>query len=166
MPLVYNLNLPHAQKVGLFFVFSIASVVCIASIGRLVVLAKTFSGPAQKDFSYNIKDAMIWSIAEIHVGVIAVSLPTLKPLLKKTMPSVFGYDSNSNSYGKNPSGYSSNGMKSGMGNSKNRSQLGKSIPLQVHSRKIDHPLDAAYSSSTEELQPVPSGEAKAVVSVV
>ncbi|TGZ78101.1 hypothetical protein EX30DRAFT_374091 [Ascodesmis nigricans] len=145
MPLVYRLNLPKAQKYGLYLVFSIAGIVCGSSIGRLVVIIHTFNElDITGDFPYLITDAVLWTTAEANVGIVCACLPTFRPLLKVLLPSVFGSSVRSNSH------KLSDFPTSGIGGTRSAVTGGKSIPLPSRtSRSLNH--DPDYSSSTEEL---------------
>lgn len=174
MPMVFKLKVNKVQKIGLVFVFSISGVVCACAIGKLLATMalkevdtspvadftrKPLIPPSPSNMNHILTSLLhvelvsipiIWSILEANVAIIGPSLPTVRPLLKLALPSIFGsMNSTSGRLGGN-SGYGKNSHNmSGHMQSNNMSQAGKSIPLKRQTR-IPHPLDD-YSSSTEEL---------------
>ncbi|KAF2816618.1 uncharacterized protein BDZ99DRAFT_494414 [Mytilinidion resinicola] len=87
LPLVWSLQLPHRQKIGLGLLFAGGSLVIIASIIR-VRLAKALQG--KKDISFAEGDIGIWSLVEINVGVICNCLVVMKPFFRRHLGNILG----------------------------------------------------------------------------
>ncbi|KAL7943616.1 putative PTH11-typeG-protein-coupled receptor [Trichoderma barbatum] len=98
MPLVYQLEVPRAQKIALMAVFAIGIFVVVTSCLRVATLDIFATSP---DNTYDIANVM-WTIIEPNVAVICASLPILRPLVVKLFPSLRSKNS-ANKYGS--SGY-------------------------------------------------------------
>ncbi|KAF8848700.1 hypothetical protein BDZ45DRAFT_551520, partial [Acephala macrosclerotiorum] len=85
MPLLKQLQLPRQQKIGLMFVFGFGAFVCVTSVIRLKSL---YQISVSADTSLEGVNAAIWSGIEINVGIACSSLPALKPLLVRIVPSL------------------------------------------------------------------------------
>lgn len=57
--------------------------VCVATIGRTCALAPFRGSFEQIDFTWSLVPELNWAIVEGSVGIIAASLPSLKPLVKR-----------------------------------------------------------------------------------
>ncbi|KAI0482031.1 hypothetical protein GGR56DRAFT_165987 [Xylariaceae sp. FL0804] len=82
LPVLLRLNLRAAQKWALVGVFCLGFLTCIISILRRVE-GLQFSN----DLTFSAVDVTVWSIAEVTSGITCASLPTLKPLASKFIPS-------------------------------------------------------------------------------
>lgn len=84
LPFAFFLNLssmPMRRRLGLIAIFSVGIVALVASAARLRVLLLWLSGfRAQQDNAANL---MIWSQVEQNTGIIAGSIPFLRPLMCK-----------------------------------------------------------------------------------
>ncbi|KAG8164000.1 hypothetical protein KVR01_005918 [Diaporthe batatas] len=98
---VYKLHISRSQKIALSGVFMLGALVIVASIIKLNVTVQLFS-EAHADYTYRLKDFIIWTMVETGVGIISASLPPLRPLLTATLRTV-GLSRDSS---KNPSGKS------------------------------------------------------------
>ncbi|OAL48415.1 hypothetical protein IQ07DRAFT_571085 [Pyrenochaeta sp. DS3sAY3a] len=90
LPELRKLSLPFKKKIYLLLIFGIGFFITIVSIIRLrslVVFAKS------KNFTYDNGSTAYWSLVEINVGLICVSLPVIRPLLKAITPRCFGFGS-------------------------------------------------------------------------
>ncbi|KAF2496759.1 hypothetical protein BU16DRAFT_341033 [Lophium mytilinum] len=87
LPLVWSLQLPRRQKIGLGLLFAGGSLVIIASIIR-VRLAKALQG--KRDVSFAEGDIGIWSLVEINVGVICNCLVVMKPFFRRHLGNILG----------------------------------------------------------------------------
>jgi hypothetical protein len=105
MPLVYQLEVPRAQKIALMAVFAIGIFVVVTSCLRVTTL-DIFA--TTTDNTYDIANVM-WTIIEPNVAVICACLPTLRQLVVKLFPALQS-KSSANRYG--TPGYAKN-MKSG-----------------------------------------------------
>ncbi|EAQ86279.1 hypothetical protein CHGG_07532 [Chaetomium globosum CBS 148.51] len=87
IPVISSLQLPRKQKAMLLIVFTLGIFPCAVSIYRI----KTLSAAAKStDPTWDNVDAATFSFLELSVGVIAVCLPTIRPVLVQTMPRIFG----------------------------------------------------------------------------
>ncbi|KAH8907368.1 hypothetical protein BR93DRAFT_911223 [Coniochaeta sp. PMI_546] len=87
LPVISHLHLPRRQKLMLVAVFCLGFFTCIISIIRiptLSVAAKT------QDGTWDNVNAAIWSFLELNIAILAACLPTLRPILVKIMPRIFG----------------------------------------------------------------------------
>lgn len=98
MPLVYQLEVPRAQKIALMAVFAVGIFVVVTSCLRVATLDVFATSP---DNTYDIANVM-WTIIEPNVAVICASLPILRPLVVKLFPALKSKNS-ANRYGS--SGY-------------------------------------------------------------
>jgi hypothetical protein len=86
LPVFFFLNLssmPMRRRLGLLAVFSVGIVAIVASAARLRVMMLWLSGP--KAQQQNAANLMIWSQVEQNTGIIAGSIPFLRPLLRKAL---------------------------------------------------------------------------------
>jgi len=86
MPVLRRLNLATRQKQALMGIFAIGGFVCLISILRLQSLISIANS---SDPTYDNTPAATWSSAELNVGIICSSLPTLRPLISRYLPSLF-----------------------------------------------------------------------------
>ncbi|KAK4152013.1 hypothetical protein C8A00DRAFT_16638 [Chaetomidium leptoderma] len=87
IPVISSLHLPIKQKAMLLIVFTLGIFPCAVSIYRI----RTLSAAAQSiDPTWDNVDAATFSFLELSVGVIAICLPTIRPVLVYTMPRLFG----------------------------------------------------------------------------
>ncbi|ETN43067.1 uncharacterized protein HMPREF1541_02225 [Cyphellophora europaea CBS 101466] len=102
MPILTSMRLPKKQKIILVFTFSFGAFVAVVDVVRLAYLqnastdrlheAQANSGtrnPGQldNDFSYDASLSFMWSAVEVHLGIICASVPGLKPLFLRFLPS-------------------------------------------------------------------------------
>ncbi|KAF2648664.1 hypothetical protein K491DRAFT_722389 [Lophiostoma macrostomum CBS 122681] len=89
LPVLYNLKVDAATRVGFCLVFTVALVGMIAAIMRFVsfMLVANFD-----DITYECIRPFCWTIAESGIYLVAGVLPTLKPLIKRMFGNVdFGH---------------------------------------------------------------------------
>lgn len=87
IPVISSLHLPARQKAMLLIVFTLGIFPCAVSIYRIRTLA---AAAKSTDPTWDNVDAATFSFLELSVGVIAICLPTLRPILVHTMPRIFG----------------------------------------------------------------------------
>lgn len=75
VPLVWHLQRDTATRVSLVLVLSLGIFAATAGIIRQLNI-----GPLDEHDAYSI-----WNFNELHIGIIAASLPTLRPLLERGM---------------------------------------------------------------------------------
>ncbi|KAN0090457.1 hypothetical protein V8E51_019036 [Hyaloscypha variabilis] len=82
---IKSLQLPFKQKLMLSAVLGLGFFTCIISIARVFTLSKVVH---TNDPSWAGMDAAIWSVVEVHSAILCSSLPTLRPLIRRLMPSL------------------------------------------------------------------------------
>ncbi|KAK1997946.1 hypothetical protein LX36DRAFT_577334 [Colletotrichum falcatum] len=88
LPVIASMRLPRRQKLGLYFVFSLAFLVCAASILRLVRLFHTDETMEQVlDVTWSSVRVANLTCIEVHAAIITACLTTLKPLFARLFPS-------------------------------------------------------------------------------
>ncbi|GAB1314624.1 hypothetical protein MFIFM68171_04834 [Madurella fahalii] len=87
IPVISSLHLPARQKAMLLIVFTLGVFPCAVSIYRIRTLA---AAAKSTDPTWDNVDAATFSFLELTVGVIAICLPTLRPVLVSAMPRIFG----------------------------------------------------------------------------
>ncbi|KAL3478258.1 hypothetical protein BJX99DRAFT_224539 [Aspergillus californicus] len=127
MPIVWGLQMPRAQKLAISGIFLLGGFVCVATIVRIYTITKMKSSV---DITWVIGDAMIWSNVEPCIGIVSSCLPTLRPLLRRFVPKLFGSSStppsgrsmpNSHPLGSNSNSAHRQGQGGSMSASANRS---------------------------------------------
>ncbi|KAK4159614.1 hypothetical protein QBC43DRAFT_272187 [Cladorrhinum sp. PSN259] len=87
IPIISSLHLPIRQRAMLFVVFTIGIFPCAISIYRIRTL---HAAATSTDPTWDNVGAATFSFLELSVGVIAICLPPLRPMLIRFMPRVFG----------------------------------------------------------------------------
>lgn len=96
IPVLTGMRLPQRQKTVLVVTFALGIFVTIVDVVRIYYLqqaadvsaiTKTRLGTGT-DFAYNASIALMWSAVEVNVGIICACIPTLKPLIKRILPSM------------------------------------------------------------------------------
>ncbi|EFQ35579.1 uncharacterized protein GLRG_10723 [Colletotrichum graminicola M1.001] len=88
LPVIASMRLPRRQKLGLYFVFSLAFLVCAISILRLVRLFHTDETMEQVlDVTWSAVRIANVTCIEVHAAIITACLTTLKPLFTRLFPS-------------------------------------------------------------------------------
>jgi len=85
LPAIKSLQLPLKQKLLLSTVLCLGFFACIISIARAFTLSKVVH---TTDPSWAGTNAAIWSMMEVHSAILCSSLPTLRPLIKRLIPSL------------------------------------------------------------------------------
>ncbi|KAF6818778.1 hypothetical protein CSOJ01_01731 [Colletotrichum sojae] len=96
LPMIINLRMKTAQKVGAMLVFAVGSVTIATSVTRLVLLPPLLTS---LDPSWDAAPANIWTFIEGNLFVICGSMPTLRKFFKHFAPKLMGSSSNPSSYG-------------------------------------------------------------------
>ncbi|KAK1978808.1 hypothetical protein LZ30DRAFT_203692 [Colletotrichum cereale] len=88
LPVISSMRLPRRQKLGLYFVFSLAFLVCGISILRLVRLFHTDETREQVlDVTFSAVRVANLTCIEVHAAIVTACLTTLKPLFTRFFPS-------------------------------------------------------------------------------
>ncbi|KAF6807180.1 integral membrane protein [Colletotrichum sojae] len=89
LPVISGMRLPRRQKLGLYFVFCLAFLVCAISIIRLVRLLHLEETPEEvMDITWSAVRIANWTCVEVHAAIVTACLTTLKPLLNQLFPSL------------------------------------------------------------------------------
>ncbi|KAF2770284.1 hypothetical protein EJ03DRAFT_78296 [Teratosphaeria nubilosa] len=80
LPYVWSLHAPVPQRIALGCMFMLGCFVSVVSIVRLTVLMSL--DLSSKDSTFNFSEVVIWSVVEIHCGMICSCLPSLRPAIK------------------------------------------------------------------------------------
>ncbi|KAF3020141.1 hypothetical protein E8E14_008559 [Neopestalotiopsis sp. 37M] len=79
------IKISRAKRIGLVFLFAIASLGIVASAVRFSYLVKL---AGDTDETWNNVDVTVWSLIEILCTIVCGSIPAMKPLLARAVPSV------------------------------------------------------------------------------
>lgn len=83
---LWSLKIAKKQKIVVSFLFFVGGLACVASVVRLAFLYQLRS---PIDVLYNIVTCLLLTVTECTVGVVCVSLPPLRPMFAKCLPSLF-----------------------------------------------------------------------------
>ncbi|CAN8104178.1 unnamed protein product [Discula destructiva] len=83
---LWSLRLPKKQKIIVSVLFFIGGLACVASIVKLAYLKKLRQPTG---LTYNLVTSLLLTITECTIGIVCVSLPSLRPVFAKCLPSVF-----------------------------------------------------------------------------
>jgi hypothetical protein len=89
VPLIWQLQLNHRTKLSLILVLSLGLFACIAGIMKARLNKTILSDPNR--FIYD--GYSMWNFVELDVGIIAGSLPSIKPLFNKFLDAARGLTS-------------------------------------------------------------------------
>ncbi|KAG8527879.1 uncharacterized protein KY384_006795 [Bacidia gigantensis] len=113
MPILTGMRLPRNEKLILIITFSFGGFVAVVDVIRIAYLEsaatarlsnKTQPGGSNQygDYSWVVSLSFMWSVVEVHVGMICASVPGLKPLAAKFAPSLLGRIKSSRNMNGNP----------------------------------------------------------------
>ncbi|KAK4446096.1 puromycin-sensitive aminopeptidase [Podospora aff. communis PSN243] len=106
IPTIHSLQMPFKQRLSVGFILALGSAACIASIVRVAYVRAMVDNP---DFTFTQCSAAVWSLLEMNLGILCNSLATLKPFLRRHLPSLLsmsrttansGHGTPGGSYGK------------------------------------------------------------------
>ncbi|KAH7380696.1 hypothetical protein BKA66DRAFT_128348 [Pyrenochaeta sp. MPI-SDFR-AT-0127] len=86
LPIIFFLNLqtmPLRRRLELMAIFSVGLFAIVASAVRLRIMVLWLSGFVQQ--GENTANLLIWSQMEQHTGIIAASIPFLRPMFRKVL---------------------------------------------------------------------------------
>ncbi|KAG5913066.1 hypothetical protein E4U42_001512 [Claviceps africana] len=84
---VRHLRLHWKKKTGVVIMFLLGTFVTVVSVLRLAYLS---SFDASINITWDYYDVALWSTIEINVGIICTSLPTMRLILVRLSPGMFG----------------------------------------------------------------------------
>lgn len=85
--MLWNLNVHIRTRISLIAILGLGVFVCAAAfvkLGYLVNYGKL------GDWLWDSRNITIWTAVEMNIGIVAGSLPTLRPLFKRFLGSVYG----------------------------------------------------------------------------
>jgi hypothetical protein len=83
--LVMGLQMGSREKTSVILILSMGILASIASIARIPYVGAMAN---QDDFLYAVSDTAIWTGVEIGLGVLAACCATLRPLIRRLLPSI------------------------------------------------------------------------------
>lgn len=95
MPVLKNINLRRPQKIIVMGIFSLGFFTVAISVIRIKYLHQ------YADFTWDNVASSSWSVAEVSSAVTCLCLPTLKPLLVRIRPRIFGSSASGSSANSN-----------------------------------------------------------------
>ncbi|KAL2167290.1 hypothetical protein VTG60DRAFT_1449 [Thermothelomyces hinnuleus] len=107
MPVVWTIRLPRRQKFALSGVFGFGFIVCFISILRLLQLIRAQTDP---DFTWVAAELSYLTAVEVNGAIVCACVMTLKPLLARVFPRIWG-----------STGWSGSGGSGGSSNRRRRS---------------------------------------------
>lgn len=91
VPMLWNINVTRRTRISLFGVLGLGCFACACAITRITYLS-TYG--KYGDWLWDSQYLTTWSVLEMNVGIIAASLPSLRPLFKKFLGSIYGAGTN------------------------------------------------------------------------
>jgi len=151
IPVLTGMRLPQRQKTILILTFALGVFVTIVDVVRIYYLQQAVDTQAIAqsrlgtgiDFAWTASTALMWSAVEVNVGIICACIPTLKPLVKRILPSMITDRSRS--------GSGSNIEKSGSFSSQpQRDSNAEQQHMVAESNSHLQPLPQAHAGATQE----------------
>ncbi|KAK7458533.1 hypothetical protein Landi51_01356 [Colletotrichum acutatum] len=87
-PMLWGLNVPQRVRISLMMVLGLGVFACAAACAKVYYIVTSY-GKAF-DPTWDSRDIQMWTVIEANVGIIAGSLPTLRPLFKDFLGSIYG----------------------------------------------------------------------------
>ncbi|KAI9163138.1 integral membrane [Paramyrothecium foliicola] len=86
-PMLWGLNVNFRTRLTLMAILGLGVFACSAAFVKLGYIVNYGK---MGDFLWDSRNITIWTAAELNVGIIAGSLPTLRPLFKRILGSTYG----------------------------------------------------------------------------
>ena len=173
IPLLWTLQINNKTKLSVLGILSLGFFAASASLVKVYYL----TGYGQfGDFLWDATPLTIWSATEVNVGIIAASIPSLKPLFKSILGSTYGqsaygkYPTNSRGYAQQISG--KDGAHSNISRSRNNGVKGEAFEMHNNTgnsavRTGNRERDKlGFNNSEESILPMQSnvsGEEKGII---
>lgn len=119
IPLVWKLQMPIVQKIGVVIVFIIGSATCVTSVVRLILLLGIINDPDQ---SWAVAIPAMWVNIEANLIIICCSLPALRLFMRHFAPKLMG-ESFSRSRSRSRTGNTGKGTGTGGGHMDRASRI-------------------------------------------
>lgn len=95
VPMLWNINVTRRTRISLFCVLGLGCFACACAIIRITYV-RTYG--KYGDWLWDSQYLTTWSVLELNIGIIAASLPSLRPLFKKFLGSMYGAGTNRKGY--------------------------------------------------------------------
>lgn len=90
MRTLWALQMPRPQKLALVVILGLGGFAVLSSIIRITYITPMLSS---NDGSWVVVEPMYWSVIELNVGILAVSIPSYRVLVKRWFPRFMGISS-------------------------------------------------------------------------
>ncbi|KAH7420176.1 MFS transporter-like protein [Cadophora sp. MPI-SDFR-AT-0126] len=150
IPVLTGMRLPQRQKTVLILTFALGVFVTIVDVVRIYYLQQAVDNQSIGqsrlgtgiDFAWTASTSLMWSAVEVNVGIICACIPTLKPLVKRILPSMITDRSRSGSGSNEKSGSFSSQLQ--------RDSNAEQQPSVAESNSHLQPLPQAHTGATQE----------------
>ncbi|KAF0321073.1 integral membrane protein [Colletotrichum asianum] len=87
-PMLWTLNVPTRVRISLMIILGLGVFACAAACVKVYYVVTAYG----KSFDplWDSRDIQMWTVIEANIGIIAGSLPTLRPLFKDFLGSIYG----------------------------------------------------------------------------
>ncbi|KAK1825993.1 hypothetical protein QBC39DRAFT_33849 [Podospora conica] len=150
-PMLWKLNVNRRTRATLLFALGLGVFACAAAfvkIGSIVNYGKA------GDWLWDSQDISIWTVVECNVGLIAGSLPALRPIFKTILGTSLGYGNNKNT---NTHGYYRHNSGTGQMHSARKSKvMGGTTSDETSSEHAFNPAPEYEMASKSKIKPATS----------
>lgn len=87
-PMLWGLNVPRRVRISLLIVLGLGVFACAAACAKVYYIVTSYGRAF--DPTWDSRHIQMWTVIEANVGIIAGSLPTLRPLFKDFLGSIYG----------------------------------------------------------------------------
>ncbi|KAL2071825.1 hypothetical protein VTL71DRAFT_13060 [Oculimacula yallundae] len=149
IPVLTGMRLPSRQKTILILTFCLGIFVTIVDVVRIYYLQQAVDNQSIAnsrlgtgvDFAWTASTALMWSAVEVNVGIICACIPTLKPLVKRILPSMITDRTRSSNGTEKSESFSSRLPQDSNGEQR---------PSVAESNTGLHPIPPAHTGATQE----------------
>ncbi|KIX07707.1 uncharacterized protein Z518_02361 [Rhinocladiella mackenziei CBS 650.93] len=106
VPIVWQLQTNLRTKITLVFILSLGLFACVASIVKTVIQAHVLQNP---DWTFH-DSFFMWNNIEFNIGILAASLPALRPLFSKILGATQRFTSSNSRNRQNYAAYDADGL--------------------------------------------------------
>ncbi|KAF9879174.1 hypothetical protein CkaCkLH20_03407 [Colletotrichum karsti] len=92
IPMLWRLNIHRRARISLVVILGLGVFACAAACVKSVYIVNYGK---LGDVLWDSRNITIWTVAEMNIGIVAGSLPTLRPLFKRFLGSTYGKASKS-----------------------------------------------------------------------
>lgn len=153
IPLIWKLQINMRTKISLIAVLSLGWFACAAAIVKAALQYRILEDP-----DWSVHDSfMIWNYIELTIGIVAASLPALRPLFNWALNTAKALSSEGRTRmtGRGTTSFGYRTMAS-----RSNSHSNESIKMHsMHGKDTADDVKSPYSVEVSTLQPIPSGRA-------